>query len=349
MNISSSTYSISEIKDMLERRDLIVNEEYQRAPRLWPSGPRTYFIDTILSEYPFPKLYFYEYLDRNTRKTKREIVDGQQRVLTIVDFIGDKFRLGFASPRFANLRFSDLPQDLQERFLGYAVAVDVIRNAEKAEILQMFRRMNAYTLPLNEAEKRHSTFFGEFKAFINRLTDKYAALFSEWDVLTKRQIVRMADAELLTEMVLALERGTISSSNKALTDLYKTYDAHFPHAVEYGQRIEDSLDFVIGSLSPLRGSYMMKPFVVHSLFSALAHNKYGLAGFEAKSGLAPINTFTPNVEAAIDALKSLASAHESKDQGVLKPYVDACSAGSNREQQRTVRVTYICNALRGNL
>jgi hypothetical protein len=348
MNISSSTYSISEIKDMLERRDLVVNEEYQRAPRLWPSGPRSYFIDTILCEFPFPKLYFYEFLDRN-RKTKREIVDGQQRVLTIVDFVADKFRLGNASANYSGRRFSELPEEVQEKFLGYAVAVDVIRNAEKAEILQMFRRMNAYTLPLNEAEKRHSSFFGEFKGFVNRLADKYAALFSEWDVLTKRQIVRMADAELITEMALALEQGTISTSNKHLLHLYKTYDAAFPQAQEYGPRIEAALDFVIANFSPLRGSYMMKPYVLHSLFSALVHNRYGLPGFEQKTGIASIQSFTPNVDAAINGLKALASAHESKDQGDLKPYVDACSAGSNREQQRTVRVSYICRALRGEL
>ena len=333
---------------MLERRDLVVNEEYQRAPRLWPSGPRSYFIDTILNEFPFPKLYFYEFLDRN-RKTKREIVDGQQRVLTIVDFIADKFRLNAVSADYPGRRFSELPEEVQDQFMGYAVAVDVIRNAEKAQILQMFRRMNAYTLPLNEAEKRHSSFFGEFKGFINQLTDKYAALFSEWEVLTKRQILRMADAELLTEMVLSLQQGTISTSNKHLTQLYKDFDHEFPQAQEYGTKIEATLDFIIANLSSLRGTYMMKPFVLHSLFSALTHNKYGLPGFEEKTGIAPIQSFAPNVDTAIDGLKALASAHESKDQGDLKPYVDACSAGSNRESQRTVRVSYICRALRGEL
>jgi hypothetical protein len=348
MNISSSTYSISEIRDMLERRDLVVNEEYQRAPRLWPSGPRSYFIDTILCGFPFPKLYFYEFLDRN-RRTKREIVDGQQRVLTIVDFVADGFRLGSASTDFSGRRFSELPEDVQEQFLGYAVAVDVIRNAERAEILQMFRRMNAYTLPLNEAEKRHSSFFGEFKGFVNRLADKYAALLSEWDVLTKRQMVRMADAELITEMVLALQQGTVSTSNKHLTDLYKTYDHEFPEAEEYSSKIETALDFIVANFSPLRGSYMMKPFTFHSLFCALVHDRYGLPGFQEKTGIAPIQSFTANIEAAIIGLKGLAAAHESKDQGELKAYAEACSAGSNREPQRTVRVSYICRALRGEL
>jgi hypothetical protein len=348
MNISSSTYSISEIRDMLDRRDLVVNEDYQRAPRLWPSGPRSYFIDTILSEFPFPKLYFYEYLDRN-RKTKREIVDGQQRVHTIVDFIEDKFKLGYASANYSGRMFSDLPEEIQTKFMGYPVTVDVIRNAEKAEILQMFRRMNAYTLPLNEAEKRHSSYFGEFKVFVNRFSDRYAALFSEWGVFTDRQIVRMADAELITEMVLALEQGTISSSNKHLADLYEKYDGAFPHADDYATKISAALDFIIANFGALRGTYMMKPFVLHSLFSAMIHNRYGLPGFQDKSQLAPIDTFAENVPAALDNLKTLAAAHESKDEGALRPYVDACSAGTNREPQRTVRVTYISRALRGNL
>jgi hypothetical protein len=349
MNISSSAYSVSEIKDMLERRDLIVNEEYQRQPRLWPSGPRSYFIDTILAEFPFPKLYFYEYLERTSRKTKRELVDGQQRVMTIIDFIGDKFRLGNASNDYEGYKFSELPPDVQDKFLGYAVAVDVIRNAEKADILQMFRRMNAYTLPLNEAEKRHSSFFGDFKGFINHLSDRYAALFSEWDVLTKRQMVRMADAELLTEMVLALERGAVSTSNTHLTGLYKSYDDEFPMANEYGTKITESLDFTIENLNQLRRTYIMKPFVFHSLFCALVHNRYGLPGFSEKSHLEPINTFVRDLDSAVDGLKALASAHESKDQGEFKPYVDACSGGGNREPQRTIRVTYLCRALRSEL
>ena len=348
MQISSSNYSIGELKDMLERRDLVVNEEYQRAPRLWPSGPRSYFIDTILSEYPFPKLYFYEYLDAN-RRTKREIVDGQQRILTIVDFLADKFRLSSASHQFSGLRFSELPDEEQERFLGYSVAADVIRNAEKAQILQLFRRMNAYTLPLNEAEKRHSSFFGEFKGFINTLADKYAAFLSEWKVLTNRQIVRMADAELLTEIVLAIQLGTVSSSNRNLKALYEKYNETFSEREEYGTKIESALDFVIANLSSLRGTYLMKPFVLLSLVSALIHNHWALPGVEEKTGLGSINRFANELDAAVDQLKALAAAHESKDQGELKPYVDACSAGSNREPQRTVRIKYLCRALRGDL
>ena len=39
-----------------------------------------------------PKIYFHEYLDRRTKKVRTEIVDGQQRITTIEDFLGDKPR-----------------------------------------------------------------------------------------------------------------------------------------------------------------------------------------------------------------------------------------------------------------
>ena len=45
MKIDPNNYSIAEIRDMLKRKDLVVNDDYQRAPRIWPAGPRSYFID----------------------------------------------------------------------------------------------------------------------------------------------------------------------------------------------------------------------------------------------------------------------------------------------------------------
>src|SRR3546814_13512234 len=93
-------------------------------------------------------------MDRSTRGIRKEIVDGQQRIKTIVRFHEDGLSLPGES-KYAGKRFSDLDEEIQNQFVSYTVSVDVIRNATSAEILQMFRRMNAYTLPLNEPQKRH--------------------------------------------------------------------------------------------------------------------------------------------------------------------------------------------------
>src|SRR3546814_7157896 len=84
MNINTNNYSILEIIGMLDRKELIVNPDYQRGSGIWPDGPSSYFIDTILEGYPFPKIYMYEFMDRSTRGIRKEIVDGQQRIKTIV-------------------------------------------------------------------------------------------------------------------------------------------------------------------------------------------------------------------------------------------------------------------------
>jgi len=350
MRIDGSTYSIAELKEMIERKDLVVNREYQRGSRLWPSGARSYFIDTILTSFPFPKMYFYEYLDRNNRRTKRDIVDGQQRISAIIDFIDNKFALTSVSTNYSGMRFNDLDEETQNGFLGYSVPVDVIRNAEKSDILEMFRRMNAYTLPLNDAEKRHSTYQGIFKWFVNEFANQYSPVFVEFGIFTNRQIVRMADAELISEMILSLEQGVLSSSNTTLSNLYKKYDSEFVLEVEYRTKLNEFFGFVVNHLGELRNGFLMKPYVIHSLFCALMFNKYGLPNVEEKIGLEPIGALTRNVEEVLPSLQALAMAHEGKDlDGEFGEYVWGCTGGTNREPRRIARVRFLALALRGEL
>jgi hypothetical protein len=350
MRLQGTNFSIAEIRDMLQRNDLIVNKDYQRGSRLWPSGPRTYFIDTILEGFPFPKLYFFEYLEKSSRKTKREIVDGQQRVSSIIDFLSDRFRLTSVSRNYAGANFSELSEEDQLRFLSYSVPVDVILNAERAQILEMFRRMNSYTLPLNEAEKRHSTFQGEFKWFVNKITDQYYAFFSEFGVFSNRQIVRMADAELVVEILLSLEKGIISSSNGILSDMYRRYDPEFPLSGDYRAKIDECFGFIMDNLGAFRGKHLMKPYAVHSLCCALLHNKYGLPDTVEKILLPPIGVFVRDLDVARRSLEALSLAHEGKEEeGDFAEYVWGCLAGTNREPRRLARVRSLTLALRGEL
>ena len=52
MNINTNNYSVLELIQMLDRRELLVNRDYQRGSGLWPPGPSSYFIDTILERFP---------------------------------------------------------------------------------------------------------------------------------------------------------------------------------------------------------------------------------------------------------------------------------------------------------
>ena len=134
MRVEEGKYSVAEIVDWFRRRELVVNSEYQRGGGLWPTSAKSYFIDTILNEFPFSKVYFHERIDRETKRPRREIVDGQQRISTLVEFADGKFVLGKNARGLEGLKFDQLSETQQDAFFAYTVSVDVIRNADRSEI-----------------------------------------------------------------------------------------------------------------------------------------------------------------------------------------------------------------------
>ncbi|WP_336795858.1 DUF262 domain-containing protein [Erwinia aphidicola] len=345
MLINANSYSINEILEMLERRDLLVNSNYQRGSGLWPDGPCSYFIDTILESYPFPKIYMFEYLNRSDRKTKREIVDGQQRITTIQRFVNNEFKIRGDS-RFSGKYFDDLDEEVQDKFLSYSVSADVIRSAKRSEILQMFRRMNAYTLPLNNAEKRHSTHIGDFKWFINEISDELNEFFVEFGVFTDREIIRMKDAEFISECVLAIEKGNLSSSSIDLSRLYQQYDEAFPKREEYTEKLKHTFEFIIREFEPLRNTFMMKSYALHSLITALITARYGNENIEQTYNITPLGQFSSNPKLSLQRLQALAQAHEGKEfEGRYSRYVWATDSSTNKGPRREVRVGIILEAL----
>jgi hypothetical protein len=349
MRVEEGKYSIAELAHWFKSRDLVVNNDYQRGARLWPPAAKSYFIDTIIKDFPFPKVYFYERLDKETKRPRREIVDGQQRITTIVEFMDGKFSLGKNAMGLEGKKYTHLTEEQQEAFLSYTVSVDVIRNADRSEILQMFRRMNAFTLPLNAAEKRHCEFFGSFKDWVNTVLDKFDSLIVEWGILTSRQVMRMGDAELVADLALAIKEGIVSTSPPKLLSLYKENDTDFPERDLMDERIRGAIEVIITDFSELRSTYMTRPHIFHSLVCALIHNKFGLVGAEAQIGCASTGNYYSERDIALSSLKRLAVAHEEKDSGEYREYVQAASEGGNRANQRGTRIKWICRALQGKL
>ncbi|WP_233357949.1 hypothetical protein, partial [Vibrio cholerae] len=73
---------------------------------------------------------------------------------TIIDFMNDKFKLGNSSNKYSGMRYSDLDVEIKQQFLSYQIEASVVLSATRSELLEMFRRINAYTAPLSSAEKR---------------------------------------------------------------------------------------------------------------------------------------------------------------------------------------------------
>jgi len=346
MNLNVGQISLIDLVGQLERKEVIINKNYQRGAGLWPDSARTYFIDTILEGYPFPKIYLYQVFNEKAKRPIKEIVDGQQRITTIIDFMNDKFKLTSASRQYSGMYYSDLDEDVQNSFISYQIETSIILSATRAELLEMFRRINAYTAPLTAAEKRHATYQGAFKWFVVEQADEYAPILDELEIFTPKQLARMQDSEFIADLVVVLEKGIIQKSAKTIEDIYKSHDEEFELAGEYSKVISDFFKFLSEDIEPLHQSFMMKSYVIHSLFSAYAHCKYGIPGGEEISGVMPNKNISINLEKVIPKLEALASAHEEQDEsGPYKDYVRACISSTTKTPQRTQRFKTLCEVL----
>ena len=175
-------------------------------------------------------------LDPLNGKTISEMVDGQQRLSTIFQFIRGKTNDGkefilcrkhhpkpetFLSDLEARA-FSTLPPKQQEILWLYKLAMEDVTNATDAEIPDMFVRLNLNNVKLKDQELRNAVFHGDFKKMVSSLSQEYEEEFSwEYKILSLAQIKTMHDAEMTSELLGFILRGLTDNQEIASCNLSK--------------------------------------------------------------------------------------------------------------------------------
>src|SRR5262249_3723288 len=133
----------------------------------------------------------------------REVVDGQQRLRTLFDFIAGKLRLGrqIDAP-WAGRTFTQLKPEQQESLRMYKFYVYQYQNVTDQTILEIFARINTYSVPLNSQELRNGKYFGHFKSTVYQLGLDYLNFWRAAGIFTERAIARMQEAELTSELII---------------------------------------------------------------------------------------------------------------------------------------------------
>lgn len=350
MDTHSTTMTIADYCAAMQRREIIVNRNYQRSDQVWPPAARSFLIETILLGLPVPKFWLHQITDVRTRTTKKEIVDGQQRSRAILDFYSGDLRLSstLELEDAAGRTYEELPEELQQTFVDYGLSIDLFVGATVDDVREVFRRMNSYTIPLNPEEQRHASNQGPFKWFIFRLTRDYAEAFVQMGTFGEKQLIRMADAKLLTEVSNGLVHG-ISTTNKAALDrLYKGRDVEFPEAEEFESRFRGALDFLL-ELQELHRTELMKSYVVYSLLLAVTHMQSAVPTITPV--VADIEGEPLDRQQVLANLSVLAAALESdqaeleRQQSPFLGFVRASSERTNVGSQREARVRWLYRAL----
>jgi len=343
MDTKSSSITVADLCDQFKTGNIIVNRSYQRTPKIWPAAARSYLIDTILCGYPIPKIALYQKIDLAKRKTIREIVDGQQRTTTIVDFYNDKLRISGKS-KYLGKTFSQLDDNDQRRYLEYALSIDVFVGATEDDIRQVFRRMNSYTVPLNPEEKRHATFQGAFKWFIMELIEQYSEPLKQMGVLTEANISRMQDAKLFSEIIQTVLYGIGSAQDSQLNKLYQEFDEKFDQEKQIHERITAIIDILI-NCAELHNTDLMKSYNFYSLFTALYYCKYQIDTLrEIAQNTKVVNSISDEVKEKLIELNEALEVKNPIDERQEK-FIAATEKATNRKIPRETRFKCLVDIL----
>jgi uncharacterized protein with ParB-like and HNH nuclease domain len=86
-NIQRTQYKISDFVNWQKNSELNLSPIFQRRA-VWPKGAKSYLIDSVLRGLPIPPIILRELPAQvDTFKSVREVVDGQQRIRTVLSFI----------------------------------------------------------------------------------------------------------------------------------------------------------------------------------------------------------------------------------------------------------------------
>jgi len=337
------TLQISDIVQWYRKKELVINETFQRYS-VWTPQAKTFLIDTILHALPIPKIYIRTILNPKHQTSVREIVDGQQRVRAIVEFADNKLLLSKRSDDYQGMRYGDLHDEQKEAFLGYIMTVDQLLNASDDDVIDIFARLNSYTVTLNAAEKRHAEFQTEFKHAVRKTAEKFRSFIEKYSIFTVRQRFRMLDDEFFAQAFGIIIQGVTDGGATRLRKLYTmedddTFTEHVQK--EALNKLTFAIDFLDANVPDILSGILGKHYQVLMLIAAILHHKYGIPPGQidpmpTRSSLASSDTITYRVAALEHAFSA-----ETPPQRYGK-FIEASSSSTQRISSRRIRFPFLC-------
>ena len=154
-------WTISSLRDKYEKGQIDLHPVYQRE-YVWGLKPElpSRLVESLLLEIPIPPIYFGKIPGK-----RLEIIDGQQRLTTLIRFVRNDFALQRLQ-RMSTLngkRFRDLSEEHQAMVLDATIRTIVIDAGNNHNLrYEVFERLNRGSMQLNEQELRDCVYRGLF-------------------------------------------------------------------------------------------------------------------------------------------------------------------------------------------
>lgn len=273
-----SEYTPLDFAQWKASNSLSLTPKFQRRG-VWKPAARSFFVDSLLRGMPVPPIYLREMQSQKRDRVIREVVDGQQRIAAVLDYMEGKYRLARTlNASWAGKSFSSLVRDEKDRVSTYAFSVEVFHGIADLEVLEIFSRLNTYSVSLNNQELRNGEFFGLFKQSVYSIAYEHLEFWRRYRIFTEQNIARMLEAEFVSEIFAAFLAG-MQDKKKSISNFYDKYDDEFSERARIEKRFREVVDELNESLGDaLTDTVFRRPPLLYSLFCVLYHRQHGLPG-----------------------------------------------------------------------
>lgn len=200
LSLSVMDKAIIDVKASFERNKFILNPEWQRN-YVWGRRVASLLIESLILDIPVPPIYLAEVVNSN-ESISYEVVDGRQRLTSILDFMNGEFKLRGLSllSDLNGVSYNNLPNKYKDALDERTIRMTVIKKeSDEATKLDLFFRINTGSSKLSKQEVRNAHYL---KTSLQKQIKKFVELecFSKYVDTKSSFYKRFKHYELVARM-----------------------------------------------------------------------------------------------------------------------------------------------------
>lgn len=238
---SVTSPTIADIYQSIDGAKLNLAPDFQRK-FVWTHEHQEEFIDTIINGYPFPEIYVCQgEIDTRKLKTTQLVIDGQQRLTTIKNYIEGNLDKPLKIVR----PFNELSEDELRDFLSYQVIVRDIGKVEDDIVREIFRRINLTKFKLEDIEIHNAIYDGKFIQTAKSILKDVK--LEDYGVFHESEFTRMADLHFVLLVMSTLERGGYFFRDNEVEKCVAEYNEEYKNSNKTKSILLGTFDFIESS------------------------------------------------------------------------------------------------------
>ena len=238
---------------------------YQRDYNVWDDIQKSFLIDSIFKNFPMPAIFLEQKIQKG--KTSYDVIDGKQRLNTIIQFIESMVSLPmdfgtdeYGYTKMNGLKMSEIEllaetdesaKELLNSFWSYVINIEYIEQPNEKIVDSIFDRLNRGGERLNGAELRKAKYYDSvlYQSIFKTACNKALA-----PLIKRLDKTRLEHVSFITELYL------LTYTNEVTNGVEKDIDKQFEKYVdeidnEKANEVEEKVEIIANVVNSFNLNY----------------------------------------------------------------------------------------------